>query len=146
MDALKVLFQHVQQVILPTQAVVWALMVTVSSTNGLKWNILQRMKHYMPKNAESNLCKKRQVNIYCLRKCIHILFFLIQHRFALTNNYEDLIDIASNKLHEPIINRCLDSCPKYAKYKSNTIKDAQFLAIYANEAENSSHRETFAIF
>ena len=104
------------------------------------------MKYYMPKNAESNLCKKRQVNIYCLRKCIHILFFLIQHRFALTNNYEDLIDIASNKLHEPIINRCLDSCPKYAKYKSNTIKDAQFLAIYANEAENSSHRETFAIF
>ena len=26
------------------------------------------------------------------------------------------------------------------------IKDAQFLTIYADEAENSSHRETFAIF
>ena len=93
-------------------------------------------------------------------------FFLIQHHFALTNNYEDLIDFASNKLHEPITNQHLDSCSKNATYKSNTsveslsdamntffemknlddIKDAQFLTIYANEAENLSHGETFATF
>ena len=93
-------------------------------------------------------------------------FFLIQHHFALTNNYEDLIDFASNKLHEPIINQYLDSCPKNATYKSNTsveslldamntffdmgnlddIKDAQILTIYADEVENSSYRATFAIF
>ena len=60
----------------------------------------------------------------------------------------------------------LDSCPKNVTYKSNTsleslldamdaffemknlddIKDAQFLTIYADEAENSPHRETFATF
>ena len=28
----------------------------------------------------------------------------------------------------------------------NDIKDAQFLTIYADKAENSSHRETFAMF
>ena len=64
------------------------------------------------------------------------------------------------------MNQYLDSCPKNVTYKSNTsveslldamngffemknlddIKDAQFLTIYADEAENSSHRETFAIF
>ena len=93
-------------------------------------------------------------------------FSLIQHRFALTNNYEDLIDFASNKFHELIINQYLDSCSKNATYKNKIIveslldamntffemenlddtKDAQFLTIYADEAENSSHRETFAIF
>ena len=64
------------------------------------------------------------------------------------------------------MNQYLGSCPKNVTYKSNTsveslldamnaffemknlddIKDAQFLTIYADEAENSSHRETFAIF
>ena len=64
------------------------------------------------------------------------------------------------------MNQYLDSCPKNVTHKSNTsveslldamnaffemknlddIKDAQFLTIYADEAENSSHRETFAIF
>ena len=63
-------------------------------------------------------------------------------------------------------NQYLDSCPKNATYKSNTsveslldamntffemkniddIKYAQFLTIYANEAENLSHREKFATF
>ena len=63
-------------------------------------------------------------------------------------------------------NQYLDSCPKNATYKSNTsveslldamntffemkniddIKYAQFLTIYANEAENLSHRETFTTF
>ena len=93
-------------------------------------------------------------------------FFLIQHHFALTNNYEDLIDFASNKLHEPITNQHLDSCSKNATYKGNTsaeslldamntffemknlddITDAQFLTIYGNEVENLSYGETFAIF
>ena len=64
------------------------------------------------------------------------------------------------------MNQYLGSCPKNVTYKSNTsveslldamnaffemknlddIKDAQFLTICADEAENSSHRETFAIF
>ena len=71
----------------------------------------------MSKNAESTLCKKPQVNSLYLQKCIHTLFFLIEHRFALTNNYEDLNDFASNKLHQPIINQYLDSYPKNATYK-----------------------------
>ena len=119
----------------------------------------------MSKNAESTLCKKHHVNSFNLRKCIHTLFFLIQYHFALVNNYEDLIGFASSKIHEPIINQYLDNCLKNATYKSNTsveslldamntffemknlghIKDAQFLTIYADEAENLSHRETSAI-
>ena len=121
---------------------------------------------FKSKNAESKSRKKHRVNSLYLRKCIHTLFFLIQHGFALINNYEDLIDFASSKLLEPITNQYLDSCLKNAAYKSNAsvqtlldamntffemknlddIKDAQFLTIYADEAENSSHRETFAIF
>ena len=56
----------------------------------------------MSKIPESTLRKKREVNSVYFRKCIHILFFLIQLRFALTNNYEDLIDFASNKFLEPV--------------------------------------------
>ena len=147
------------------------------STHGNKeWHQRLEMKYLayseenafkkMSKNAESAVLKKRQVNSVYLRKCIHMLFFLIQHRFGLANNYEDLIDFACNKLHEPIINQYLDSCPKNAMYKSNTsleslldamntlfemknlddIKDAQFLTIYVDEAENSSHREHLLYF
>ena len=43
----KVLFWRVQQVILPTQAIAWALMVTASSTSSLKWNILQTVKRML---------------------------------------------------------------------------------------------------
>ena len=66
----------------------------------------------MSKNAESTLRKKHQVNSFYLRKCIHMLFFLIQHRFALTNNHEDLIDFASSRLHDNNLLYTIDSCPK----------------------------------
>ena len=104
--------------------------------------------------------------VFNFENAFRCFFFLIQHRFALTNNYADLIDFASNKLDEHIINQYLDSCPKNAPYKSNTsveslldamniffemknlddIKDAQILTIYGDEVENLSYRETFAIF
>ena len=81
------------------------------------------------KNAESTLRKKRQVNSLYLRKCIHTLFFLIQHRLALTNNYKDLIDFASNKLHESIIKQYPDSCQKNATYKSKASVESLLNAI-----------------
>ena len=41
----------------------------------------------------------------------------------------------------------LDAINTFFEMKNlGDIKDAQFFTIYANEAENLSHRETFAIF
>ena len=88
---------------------------SMSTRGNSKWNKQLVMKYFakseenafktMSKNAESTLCKKPQVNSLYLQKCIHTHFFLIEHCFALTNNYEDLNYFASNKLHEPIINQ-----------------------------------------
>ena len=101
------------------------------STHGKsEWHNRPEMKYFASsednafkkifKNVKATIRKRHQVNSLYLRKYIHKLFSLIQHLFALTNNNEDLIDFASNKLHEPIINQYLDSCLKNVMYNSNT--------------------------
>ena len=108
------------------------------STHGKsEWHNRPEMKYFASseenafkkifKNVKATIRKRHQVNSLYLRKYIHKLFsliqhlfFLIQHLFALTNNNEDLIDFASNKLHELIINQYLDSCLKNVMYNSNT--------------------------
>lgn len=83
---------------------------------------------------------------------------------ALSNNSGDLF--IANTLEEPIMKQYLDHCPKNATYISNTwaesivdainfnvetktsteINDATFISSYADETENSFHKEYFSMF
>ena len=89
-----------------------------------------------------------------------------EKNLALTDNYGDLITFIAQKLDEPIPKQYLKTCPKNATYLSNTtaksmvdamnfyfkskslteINKCKFITLYADEAENSSHKECFAMF
>ena len=91
---------------------------------------------------------------------------MVQKFFALTDNYQDMIEFFSEKLHEPITAQYLNNCLQNATYKINTlvesildpinvyfkaitlkeIQQANFLSIYADESENSLHKECFSMF
>ena len=91
---------------------------------------------------------------------------MIKKHRPLTENYGDLINILANRIQKPITKQCLNSCPKNATYLSDTtaeylldamnfyyesenlneIRDGPFVCLYADEAENSSHKECFAMF
>ena len=91
---------------------------------------------------------------------------MIKKHWPLTDNYGDLINFLANRIQEPITKQYLSSCPKNATCLSNTtvkslldamnfyyesenfskIHDTPFLCLYADEAENSSHKEYFPMF
>ena len=101
-----------------------------------------------------------------MRKCIHSINYLIKKNLALTDNYGDLITFIAQKLEEPITKQYLETCPKNATYISNTaaesmvdamnfyfeskslteINESNFITLYADKAENASHKECFAMF
>ena len=91
---------------------------------------------------------------------------MIKKHWPLTDNYGDLLNFLANRIQEPITKQKLNSCLKNATYLSNTtaeslldtmnfyyesenlneIRDPPFLCLYADEDENSSHKECFAMF
>ena len=101
-----------------------------------------------------------------MRKCIHSINYMIKKNLALTDNYGDLITFIAQKLEEPITKQYLETCPKNATYISNTaaesmvdamnfyseskslteINESNFITLYADKAENASHKECFAMF
>ena len=100
-----------------------------------------------------------------MRTCIHSINYMIKRNLALTDNYGDLITFIAQKL-ETITKQYLENCPKNATYTSNTaaesmidamnfyfeskslaeINKSNFITLYADEAENSSHKGCFAMF
>lgn len=116
--------------------------------------------------AEKKTTSKIHSNNLYLRKCIQTIFFMIKKHIALTDNYGDMMQFVAKKLEEPITLQYLHTCPKNATYLSNTsaeslldainvyfetkqlkdIKEAPFSTLYADEAENSSHKECFSMF
>ena len=110
--------------------------------------------------------KRQYVNKLYLSKCMDSIFFMIKKHCPLTDNYGDLINFLENRIQEPITKQYLHSCPKNATYLSNMtaeslldvmsfyyeseilneIRDAPFLCLYPDEAENLSHKECFAMF
>ena len=116
--------------------------------------------------GENKRKSKLEINQLYMLKCIHTIFFMVQKFFALTDNYQDMIEFFSEKLHEPITAQYLNNCQQNATYKSNMsaesvldainvyfkaitlkeIQQANFLPIYADESENSSHKECFSMF
>ena len=109
---------------------------------------------------------RQYINKLYLSKCIDSVFFMIKKHWPLTDNYGDLMNFLANIIQEPITKQYLNSCPKNATYLSittaeslldtmnfyyesenlNKIHDAPFLCLYADEAENSSHKECFEMF
>ena len=89
-----------------------------------------------------------------------------KRNLALTDNDGDLITFIAQKLDEPITKQYLEICPKNATYISNTaaesmadamnfyfesknlaeINESNFITLYADEAENPSHKECFVMF
>ena len=81
-------------------------------------------------------------------------------------NYGDLITFIAQKLEEPVTKQCLETCSKNATYMSNNaaesmagtmnfyfetkslgeINESNFITLYADVAENSSHKECFVMF
>ena len=116
--------------------------------------------------SKAQIINKQYVNKLYLSKCIDSIFFMVREHWPLTDNYGDLINFLPNRIQEPITKQDLNSCPKNATYLSNTtaeslldamnfyyeseslneIRDALFICLYADEAENSSHKECFAMF
>ena len=109
---------------------------------------------------------RQYVNKLYFSKCIDSIFFMIKKHWPLTDNYGDLLNFLANRIQEPITKQNLNSCLKNATYLSNTtaeslldtmnfyyesenlneIRDPPFLCLYADEDENSSHKECFAMF
>ena len=109
---------------------------------------------------------RQYVNKLHLRKCIDSKFVMIRKHWPLADNYGDLLNFLANRIQEPITKQYLNSCPKNITYLSNTTveplldamnfyyesenlnerRDAPFVCLYDDEAENSSHRECFAMF
>ena len=109
---------------------------------------------------------RQYVNKLCLSKCINSIFFMIKKHWPLTDDYGDLINFLANRIQEPVTKLYLNSCPKnatcisnmtaeslldamnfyYGSKNLNKIRDAPFLCLYTDEAENSSHKECFAVF
>ena len=101
-----------------------------------------------------------------MRKCIHSINYMIEKSLALTDNYGDLISFIPQKLEEPFTKQYKETCPKNATYISNTadesmvdamnfyfeskslaeVNESNFITLYADEAENSSHKECSAMF
>ena len=100
-----------------------------------------------------------------MRKCIHSINYMIKKSLALTDNYGDLI-FTAQKLEEPITKQYKETFRKNATYISNTadesmvdavnfyfepkslaeVDESNFITLYADEAENSSHKECSAMF
>lgn len=117
-------------------------------------------------SSEKQKKSRFEINRLYMQKCIHTIFYMVRKHMALTGNYGDMIDFMNEKLHEPIMEQYLSNCPLNATYKSDhsaesildainvyfetinlkEINDANFIAIYADESENSSHKECFSIF
>ena len=101
-----------------------------------------------------------------MRKCIHSINYMIKKSLALTDNYGDLISFTAQKLEEPITKQYKETFRKNATYISNTadesmvdavnfyfepkslaeVDESNFITLYADEAENSSHKECSAMF
>ena len=117
-------------------------------------------------NAELFQTHRKHVNNLYLRKTVHTIFYMVKKNIALSENYGDFIKFIAHKLEEPITQQYLDTCPQNATYTSNTaaeslldamnfyfeqnnlknIKEALYLCLYADESENSSHKESFSMF
>ena len=85
---------------------------------------------------------------------------------AISENYGDMINFIATKLEEPIAEQYLETCQKKASYTSyaaaesvidamnfyfessslEDIQEAEFVALYADESENTSHKESFSMF
>ena len=109
---------------------------------------------------------RQYVNKLYLSRCTDSIFFMIKKHWPLTDNYGSLINFLANRIQEPITKHYLNSCPKNTTYFSNTTAkslldtinfyyeienlnkthDTPFLCLYADKAENSSHKELFAMF
>ena len=117
-------------------------------------------------NAEKQNVSRTEVNNLYLRKCIQTIYFMVNTNIALSDNYGRMIQFLAQQIEEPITRQYLDTCPQNATYISNTsaetlldamnfyfekqnlhdIAEAPFLCLYADEAENSSHKECFSMF
>ena len=85
---------------------------------------------------------------------------------AISENYGDMINFIAKKLEEPVKKQYLETCQKNASYTSYTaaeslidamnfyfesnslehIREAEFVALYAEKSENTSHKESFSMF
>ena len=94
-----------------------------------------------------------------------LYIFYDKKHWPLTDDYGDLINFLANRIQEPITKLYLNSCPKnatclskttaeslldlmnfyYGSKNLNKIRDAPFLCLYTDEAENSSHKGCFAV-
>ena len=139
-------------------------------TNGLKKKQLSAcalsVYDQLIVGAERINLNKKHTNQLFMRKCIHTINFLIMKNIAISENYGDMINFVATKLEEPIAKQYLETCQKNASYTSYTaaesvidamnfyfesssledIQEAEFVALYADESENTSHKESFSMF
>lgn len=97
---------------------------------------------------------------------MHLFNIHDYRKLALTDNYGDTITFIAHKLEEPIMKQYVETCPKNATYISSTaaesmvdtldfyfkskslgeINESNFITFQTDEAENSSHKDCFAMF
>ena len=101
--------------------------------------------------VEKNKLSKKHTDHLYFFKCIHRIYFMISKNDPLSENYRDTMNFIASKLDEPITKQYLESCRKNVTYSSCTavesLKWSRFYkSVYADEAENSSYKETFSMF
>ena len=127
-------------------------------------NCYQRLDLMITGVKKINLNKKQMNQLY-IRKCIYSIDYMVSKNMVLSDNYRDLMKFTAYTFEDLITKQYLDTCPKNATYISNTtesiidavnfyfqsntltkINGTGFKPLYADETENSFHKECLSMF